>query len=65
MPILVSFVFILCARDTFDLWMLTLLLLLPPSFADDPLVTNIAQEYMHNREKHDQTAREWVQKYAT
>ncbi|KAK8858501.1 hypothetical protein IAR55_002728 [Kwoniella newhampshirensis] len=31
----------------------------------DPLVPAIAQEYRHNRKKHDATAREWVKKFAT
>merc|ERR1711985_146459 len=31
----------------------------------DPLVPEIAQAYLKDRAKHDQTAREWVQKYAT
>merc|ERR1712060_323895 len=32
---------------------------------NDPLVPEIAQAYLKDRAKHDQTAREWVQKYAT
>merc|ERR1712161_38633 len=31
----------------------------------DPLVPEIAQLYLKDRAKHDQTAREWVQKYAS
>merc|ERR1719336_1631813 len=31
----------------------------------DPLVPEIAQVYLKDEAKHDQTAREWVQKYAT
>jgi len=31
----------------------------------DPLVPDIAQELLKNKEKHDQTAREYTQKYAT
>ena len=38
--------------------------LLTDANPSDPLVQSIATEYMHNREKHDQTARAWVQKYA-
>jgi ubiquitin-conjugating enzyme E2 D/E len=38
--------------------------LLTDANPSDPLVQSIATEYMHNRERHDQTAREWVQKYA-
>ena len=30
----------------------------------DPLEARIAQEYMKDREKHDQTAKEWTLKYA-
>lgn len=32
---------------------------------DDPLVGEIAHLYKTNREKHDETAREWTLKYAT
>ena len=32
---------------------------------NDPLVPEIAQVYLKDRAKHDATAREWVQKYAT
>jgi ubiquitin-conjugating enzyme E2 D len=32
---------------------------------DDPLVPDIANLYKTNREKHDKTAREWTQKFAT
>jgi len=32
---------------------------------NDPLVPEIAQVYLKDRAKHDQTAREWVQKFAT
>ena len=31
---------------------------------DDPLVPNIAQEYVKNRQKFNDTAREWTHKYA-
>eukprot|EP00033_Pygsuia_biforma_P003878 GCRY01004247.1.p1 GENE.GCRY01004247.1~~GCRY01004247.1.p1 ORF type:complete len:156 (-),score=22.43 GCRY01004247.1:207-674(-) len=30
----------------------------------DPLVANIANQYLNDREAHDKTAREWVQRYA-
>lgn len=30
----------------------------------DPLVASIAQELLHDREKHDNTARDWTRKYA-
>ena len=33
--------------------------------AADPLVDAIAQELMHNKKKHDETARDWTQRYAT
>ena len=32
---------------------------------DDPLVPEIAHLYKNNRAQHDQTAREWTQRYAT
>lgn len=32
---------------------------------NDPFVPEIAQIYMRDRQKHDTTAREWTQKYAT
>ena len=32
---------------------------------DDPLVPEIANTYKTNRAQHDQTAREWTQRYAT
>merc|ERR1712224_710446 len=32
---------------------------------NDPLVPDIANLYLNDRTKHDATAREWVQKYAT
>ncbi|KAI9364238.1 ubiquitin-conjugating enzyme E2 E1 [Pilaira anomala] len=31
---------------------------------DDPLVGSIAQEYLNNREEHDNIAREWTKRYA-
>jgi len=31
----------------------------------DPLVPEIAQLYLRDRAKHDKTAQEWVQKYAS
>ena len=31
----------------------------------DPLVANIAQQYMTDREGHDKIAAEWTKKYAT
>merc|ERR1711967_208211 len=39
--------------------------LLTDANPDDPLVPEIAHIYLKDRAKHDQTAREWVQKYAT
>eukprot|EP00928_Gymnodinium_smaydae_P057134 TRINITY_DN4040_c0_g1_i1.p1 TRINITY_DN4040_c0_g1~~TRINITY_DN4040_c0_g1_i1.p1 ORF type:complete len:148 (-),score=29.67 TRINITY_DN4040_c0_g1_i1:135-578(-) len=38
--------------------------LLTDANPNDPLVPEIAQLYLKDRAKHDQTAREWVQKYA-
>jgi len=32
--------------------------------AEDPLVGNIAQEYINNREQHDRTAADWTRRYA-
>tara|TARA_B110001452_G_scaffold35337_1_gene27203 strand:- start:425 stop:760 length:336 start_codon:yes stop_codon:yes gene_type:complete len=32
---------------------------------NDPLVPEIAQLYLKDRNKHDATARDWVQRYAT
>lgn len=32
--------------------------------AEDPLVGNIAQLYMTNREEHDKTAAEWTRRFA-
>ncbi|XP_037958420.1 ubiquitin-conjugating enzyme E2-24 kDa-like [Teleopsis dalmanni] len=31
----------------------------------DPINKQIARQYIHNRELHDKTAREWTKKYAT
>ena len=31
----------------------------------DPLVGNIAQQFLSNREEHDTIAREWTRRYAT
>lgn len=31
----------------------------------DPLVGNIAQQYLHNRDEHDNIARLWTKRYAT
>lgn len=32
---------------------------------NDPLVSSIAQQYMHDRETHDRVAVEWTRRYAT
>jgi len=37
---------------------------LSPFFLDDPLVGAIAHQYLHEREEHDRTAKEWTQRYA-
>ncbi|CAE8710889.1 unnamed protein product [Polarella glacialis] len=39
--------------------------LLTDANPNDPLVPEIAQVFLRDRAKHDATAREWVQKYAT
>ena len=39
--------------------------LLTDANPDDPLVPEIANLYKTNRESHDNTAREWTQRYAT
>ena len=39
--------------------------LLTDANPDDPLVPEIANLYKNNRESHDNTAREWTQRYAT
>ena len=39
--------------------------LLTDANPDDPLVPEIANLYKNNREQHDNTAREWTQRYAT
>ncbi|PRP74093.1 hypothetical protein PROFUN_08717 [Planoprotostelium fungivorum] len=31
----------------------------------DPLVSNIATEYINDRKKHDKTAKEWTERYAS
>ena len=33
--------------------------------AEDPLVGNIATQYVNEREEHDRIAREWTKRYAT
>mmetsp|Transcript_91862 Transcript_91862/g.233609 ORF Transcript_91862/g.233609 Transcript_91862/m.233609 type:complete len:148 (-) Transcript_91862:157-600(-) len=44
--------------------LLSILSLLTDPNPNDPLVPEIAQLYLKDRAKHDQTAREWVMKYA-
>lgn len=39
--------------------------LLTDANPDDPLVGEIAQEYKHDRSKHDRTAADWTRKYAS
>ena len=45
--------------------LLSICSLLTDANPHDPLVGSIAQEYLHQREKHDETAREWTKRYAT
>mmetsp|Transcript_41910 Transcript_41910/g.132488 ORF Transcript_41910/g.132488 Transcript_41910/m.132488 type:complete len:156 (+) Transcript_41910:122-589(+) len=57
-------------EDQWDPWcrishvLLHLSALLTDPNPNDPLVPEIAQLYLEDRAKHDQTAREWVTKYA-
>ena len=44
--------------------LLSLLSMLTDPNPEDPLVPEIAHTYKNNRDKYDQTAREWTQKYA-
>lgn len=45
--------------------LLSIIALLTDCNTADPLVGNIAQQYLTNREEHDETAKEWTQRYAT
>lgn len=46
--------------------MLQLVLLLTcSSTIDDPLVGNIAHQYINDRESHDRIAAEWTRRFAT
>jgi len=45
--------------------LLSIIALLTDCNTADPLVGNIAQQYINNREEHDETAREWTSRYAT
>ncbi|KAJ3020266.1 Ubiquitin-conjugating enzyme E2 2 [Thoreauomyces humboldtii] len=44
--------------------LLSICSLLTDANPHDPLVGNIAQQYMKDREEHDRTAREWTKRYA-
>merc|ERR1712000_50373 len=44
--------------------LLSICALLAEPNPNDPLVSSIAQEYVKNRERHDQMAKEWVKRYA-
>ncbi|CAO3670650.1 unnamed protein product [Rhizopus microsporus] len=44
--------------------LLSICSLLTDANPHDPLVGSIAHEYLHNREEHDSTAREWTRRYA-
>jgi ubiquitin-conjugating enzyme E2 D/E len=43
--------------------LLSICSLLADANPDDPLVQNVADEYKHNRERHDATARAWTERY--
>ena len=45
--------------------LLSICSLLTDANPDDPLVGNIAQQYLTDRKTHDKTAAEWTQRYAT
>lgn len=45
--------------------LLSVIALLTDCNPADPLVGNIAQQFLTNREEHDETAREWTRRYAT
>ena len=45
--------------------LLSIVSLLADANPKDPLVHNIAHQYLHNRDEHDREAREWTRKYAT
>ncbi|KAI9251721.1 ubiquitin-conjugating enzyme/RWD-like protein [Sporodiniella umbellata] len=44
--------------------LLSICSLLTDANPDDPLVGSIAQEYLYNREGHDENARDWTKRYA-
>lgn len=44
--------------------LLSLIILLQNCNPEDPLVGSIARQYKMEREKHDQTAKQWTQRYA-
>ena len=45
--------------------LLSICSLLTDANPKDPLVHSIAQQYIHDRDEHDKTAREWTRKYAS
>ena len=45
--------------------LLSICSLLTDANPNDPLVSDIAKQFTHDREKHDKTARDWVKRYAT
>mmetsp|Transcript_25316 Transcript_25316/g.63476 ORF Transcript_25316/g.63476 Transcript_25316/m.63476 type:complete len:155 (-) Transcript_25316:112-576(-) len=45
--------------------LLSICSLLSDANPDDPLVASIAHQYNNDRKAHDETARKWVQKYAS
>lgn len=49
-------------RKTYALFFIKIAKINFPFVLDDPLVGSIAQEYLNNREEHDETAREWTKR---
>ena len=45
--------------------LLSICSLLTDANPNDPLVSEIAKQLQHDKEKHDRIAREWVERYAT
>ncbi|CAG8568450.1 14144_t:CDS:2 [Ambispora leptoticha] len=45
--------------------LLSICSLLTDANPHDPLVGSIANQYLHDREEHDKTAREWTKRYAS
>lgn len=61
-----SFFVLLTRQDkNYFRYLITFYFFLTIMFSADPLVGNIAAQYISNREEHDRTAREWTRRYAT